>query len=372
MPLNPFDLRDRVLANHPGALIHQVPLRAEPGRSVRFAVERLDPATGEAGPYARDWDEIFLDPYDGKELGRRRWGDLSQGAVNLLPFVHRLHDSLAIGDWGRLTIGIAALIWVVDCFVGFYLTLPKRNRAQPRREGEGPALRKSRIARWGPAWRVRWRGAGHKRTFDVHRAGGLWLWPMLLVFAWSGVGFTLPQIYDPVMRQIGYRPIAEGVERPATPGGEPGADVRAAARHGRMLVSHLADREGLSIDGTRPSSITYYPRFGVYLYRFTSDASVASSGYGDSLVIFSARSGGLLKAVLPARGPWGTSMHAWLEALHLASVGGLPYRVLVALAGILAATLSATGVLIWTKKRSARLLTANRAPRSIVALRRAF
>lgn len=347
VPLDPLDLRDRVLARFPEAMIVQVPLRAEPDRNLRFSVERLDPKTNQTIPYAASWDEIFISPYDGSETGRRRWGDIRQGAINLLPFVHRLHDSLMLGTWGRLTLGVAALIWTIDCFVGFYLTLPIR--------ATGRNNRRSWLSRWRPAWKMRWTHGSYKRTFDLHRAGGLWLWPMLFVFAWSGVAFNLPQIYDPVMRQIGYMPLAEGIVPPANGGGGPGLDMRAAARQGQHLALSVTKRAGLTINERGPASITYYPRFRVYLYRFTSSASVASAGYGDSTVIFSAVTGGLLKSVLPRLETPGDALHAWFEALHLAAIGGVPYKFAVACVGLLVTALSVTGTMIWMKKRTAQL-----------------
>jgi uncharacterized iron-regulated membrane protein len=98
----------------------------------------------------------------------------------------------------------------------------------------------------------------------------------------------------------------------------------------------------------------------VYLFRFTSGGSVASADYGDSLVVFSARTGDLLKSVLPRQETTGNALHAWLEAFHLAAIGGLPYKVAVAFVGLLVTCLSVTGTLIWMKKRTARLWRAGR------------
>jgi len=93
------------------------------GSLIAFYVEpRRNPATGE--PYVLDFTELYLDPYSGEELGRRRFGEISQGVVNLMPFIYRFHYSLALGEIGTWLLGIAALIWTLDSFVGFYLTLP--------------------------------------------------------------------------------------------------------------------------------------------------------------------------------------------------------------------------------------------------------
>ncbi len=40
-----------------------------------------------------------------------------------MPFIWQLHLSLALGEWGAWVLGIA-LVWTLDCLIGFYLTLP--------------------------------------------------------------------------------------------------------------------------------------------------------------------------------------------------------------------------------------------------------
>jgi hypothetical protein len=77
---------------------------------------------------------------------------------------------------------VAALIWTLDCFIGFFLAFPPGRRDNP---ASVPQNVRRWWWRWKPSWLVRWNSSQHKVTFDLHRAGGLWLWPLLLVFAWS-------------------------------------------------------------------------------------------------------------------------------------------------------------------------------------------
>jgi uncharacterized iron-regulated membrane protein len=67
-----------------------------------------------------------------------------------MPFVYKLHDELALGMTGIWILGIVALVWTLDCGVGFYLTLPAGTHALM-----------------------------------------LWLWVVLLLFAWSSVYMNL-------------------------------------------------------------------------------------------------------------------------------------------------------------------------------------
>ena len=121
--LDPLALIERAETRVPEGRVTDIILHRALDESAMVRMEpRLNPATGE--PYVLDFTQLYLDPYSSEELGRRRFGDISQGVVNLMPFIYRLHYSLALGQVGTWLLGIAALIWTLDCFVGFYLTLP--------------------------------------------------------------------------------------------------------------------------------------------------------------------------------------------------------------------------------------------------------
>lgn len=121
------------------------------------------------------------------------------------------------------------------------------------------------------------------------------------------------------------------------------------------LARQAADARGGTLDEGGPSALIHCTDYEVYLYRFTSTASIAQRSYGDSMVIFSARNGEVPKTVLPRRENAGNALNAWLEALHMAAVWGLPWRIAVSVLGVMVTMLSVAGVLIWMKKRSARL-----------------
>ncbi|MGH8556691.1 MAG: PepSY domain-containing protein [Methylococcales bacterium] len=80
--------------------------------------------------------KFHLDPYTGEELGRHQAGAISEGLVNLMPFIYQLHYCLALDSFGIWVLGICALVWTLDCFVAFYLTFPAR-----RQKEEKPGVR---------------------------------------------------------------------------------------------------------------------------------------------------------------------------------------------------------------------------------------
>lgn len=349
--MEPMALRQHVLDLHPGGVINYLPLHRQPGRSVMLRVERMDPETGALVPWSDDWDELFVDPYSGSVVGHRQWGAISEGLVNLMPFVYRLHDSLTLGGLGLTALGIAALVWTLDCFVGFYLTLPLRLR---RRAGDAWQRRSRKWwARWKPSWMVRWRASSYKLTFDLHRAGGLWLWPVLLVFAWSGVSFNLTSVYEPVMKPFGYERISADLRPLAAPRHRPALDFVTAASVGEQLARVEAARRDLTIDPNRERGLYHRPDAGIYSYIFSSSADFREKG-GRSLAIFDSDTGDLIKLVLPQGQSGAFTFTEWITALHMAAVWGLPWKIAVSLLGMAVTVLSVTGVLFWTRKRSAR------------------
>lgn len=351
--LDPLELREKVQTAYPGAVINYLPLHQEHGRALKLDIRRIDAANGRIVPWSPEVDEVFVDPYTGRILAQRLWGDIGQGAINLMPFVYRLHYTLLADKTGRYVLGIAALIWVLDTFIGFYLTLPAR-------------LGSSWWSRWQPSWLVRWTGGETKLTFDLHRAGGLWVWPLLFVFAWSGVMFNLKEVYDPVMRMFGAEKLQDGLTTLARPRHEPRLDFALAAARGRELAASEAAQRGLIIDPDGLSALSYRPAVGAYVYYFSTDRDFTERG-GRSLVVFDGDSGDMRKLLLPQGANGANTFTEWLIALHMGRVWGLPYRLAVTAIGLLVTVLSVTGVLIWMRKRQARSFAAEKVNRRRLA-----
>jgi uncharacterized iron-regulated membrane protein len=324
----------------PEAAFTRLELNVEPGRALVFFPEAR-PGTVLA------YDELALNPYTGQEVYRGTWAALSEGMHQIMPFVFRVHYTLALGDAGRLMLGIAALVWTIDCFIGFYLTLP--------------VSRRKWLHRWRKAWRFRKPSAHWYRfNFSLHRAGGLWLWPILLVFAWSSVGFNLTEIYNPVMGALGrsdrsaYLPDKQG---------PPGLvhDWPARLAQARSLAAAHGQKHDFSV--LTEDGLTYRPASDSYEYRFRGSTDLPTTR-AQSRLYFD-RASGAVVAYKPGKGDFSADgIDEWLVALHIASIGGLAYRVFVAILGLGISVLAITGVVIWMRKRSARILRVGHSSRS--------
>lgn len=302
-------------------------------------VPRTNPATGK--PYEIGFDHLFLNPWTGAELGRRRNGDLSQGLINLMPFIYQLHQSLALGSTGMLILGVVALVWTLDCFVALYLTFPRGFTAFWRR--------------WKPAWKIKRHASATRLTFDLHRAGGLWFWLALLVFAWSSVMFNLIPVYEWVAGAVfDYEsPMDLFKSLPKHESEAPRLDWPQAEAIGAKLMSEQAVLHGFEI--TRPYGLSYIPSLGLYSYSVLSSLDVRSAGW-DTSVMFDGDTGELRHLDLPSGQHRGNTVSTWLWGLHfgdLSVVIAPPYRIFICIVGLMTAMLPVTGVVIWLKKRRA-------------------
>ncbi|MFZ5595289.1 MAG: PepSY-associated TM helix domain-containing protein [Pseudomonadota bacterium] len=344
-PLDPYTLRERAEGwVAPRGRVDEVSFAPRaPDAAFQARVKpRIDPATGQ--PYELGFDQIFLDPYSGALPGTRLWGEVSLAPGNLMPFLYTLHYRLALpGNIGVWLFGIAALIWTLDCFVGFYLTLPRI-----------PGVK--RAARfwhnWKPAWQIKWRASATRINFDIHRAAGLWTWPMLLVFAWSAVYFNLgDEVYKPVMKVFfEMRDTQATLPKLAAPRDTPALSIRAAHAAGQRLMATQATRQGFTIQGEE--RLWYDRERGVYGYSVRSDRDI-NEHRGGTRILFDGDSG-MLKAVeLPSGQTSGDTVTGWLTALHMARVFGLPMKIFVCAMGLAVAALTITGIVIWWRKRRA-------------------
>jgi uncharacterized iron-regulated membrane protein len=315
----------------PGYALGGIRLNVEPHRVLEVGLEPADPETQ---PYL----DAAVDPYTSKVVKIHEWGKISDGADQIMPFVYQLHYKLALGDVGLWAFGIAALIWTLDCFVGFYLTLPR-----------------TRWRGWSKSWRVRWPSSPYRLNFDLHRAGGLWLWPVLLVFAWSSVAMNLREVYDPVMKALGAESVYTRLpDNPAPAGFKP--DYARALADARRLAADAVAARGTSV--ASEGYLYFDAAKGVFDYSFSTSGDFTSKGNW-SLLMFTPE--GELKLLALADGGLDDGgADNWLLSLHMAQVGGLPYRIFVAALGLLIVMLSVTGVVIWMKKRGARLARAAR------------
>lgn len=337
-PLSPSQLIGQAERDNPGLEAYAIILPDTPQRSAIVLGGARDAAA------ALDYNQLFLDPATGATLGRRLNGAFGLDRERLIPFLYRLHYTLATpGRWGEWLLGGIALAWMLDCFVGFYLTLPRGR----------PFWRK-----WRPAWKIK-RGAGaYRLNFDLHRAFGLWLWLVLFLVALSSMALNLNrEVFRPIVAAVlPTSPSLWDDPRPAVPPAF-ALDWDAAAQKAR----EEADRRGWD----SPLGIIHAARAeGFYMMRFGREHE---PGFGASVMYVSGVDGCILSVREAGGGKAGDVVNELMFPIHSGQVAGLPGRILICVAGLVIAILSVTGVYIWWKKRVPRV-TRRRRPPELAAL----
>lgn len=337
-PQSSLELARQVEQRHPEAKVSYIPLHAGQGDSLGFGVD----ATG--------FNQVFVDPVSGAELGKREWGAVWPiSKETLVSFLYRLHYSLHIPEmwgidrWGIWLMGVIAMVWVMDSFVGFYLTLPLRART--------PAAR-SWWQRWKPAWKVRWGGGGAKLNFDLHRAFSLWTWALVFILAFTAFSLNLyREVFYPLMKTVSeVTPTPFDTRVPQ--------DLRnpILARVGYESVLQQAAQEAQRRAWKEPAGSVFYSQaYGIYGVSFFKPGDDhGAGGVGPAVLYYDGIDGRLLGD----RQPWkGTAADIFVQAqfpLHSGRILGLPGRILISAMGIVVAMLSVTGVVIWWRKRSSR------------------
>lgn len=330
--LPPGELVDAVQSTHPKLQVWYMEYPNETGHTALLAmVPRNDPGTGQ--PFAERNQVFYLDPVNAEQKGQRYWGECCFQRENFVPFILEFHYNLTLpGNWGLLLMGLVAIAWVIDCFVALWLTLPRGK----------PFWKK-----WSTAWKVKG-GHAYRLNFDLHRAGGLWLWLLLLPIAVSSVAMNLPsQVFKPAVSL--FSPIEPSVyeARGRMPVGDLGV-----TQLSYQQAYERALQEGKRLGLTAAIGELYYSfEYNFYGAGFGQHDTEA---HGKSWLFFHGTDGRLLGQEIAGQGTLGEQFYRLQLPIHGGRIIGVTGQVMIAVLGVLIAGLSGTGVYIWWRKWQAR------------------
>jgi uncharacterized iron-regulated membrane protein len=346
-PLGPAALAAEVERGAGGRLVWYVAFPAEPERPA-LAVAMRDPgaeAAAAPAPAAAAPNWFLLDPVEGGILGARRWGACCFAPENLIPFLYNFHHTLALPEpWGVWLMGAAAVFWLFDCFVGFALTLP---RGRPF------------LGRWARAWQPPGapRRAPYRFVVDLHRAGALWCWLLLLCVAVTSVAMNLEdEVFEPAVEV--FSPLQESVfeahpELARETPGRPAFDFDEMVEMARAEAARRAWQRP-------PGEVFFSPFFDIFGVGFPAERG-SLGALEARWLYFDSRTGEFLQAWIPGQGSGGDVFSHLMFPLHSGKIGGLAGRTVVCLLGLALAVFAVTGVIIWDRKRRARRVSRARA-----------
>jgi uncharacterized iron-regulated membrane protein len=305
------------LAGRPDYAPSYVELPNAPGEvATVWLARRADAPTVDDAPL---W-EVMVDPGTAAVLGARDHNALGLGRRDIMPFLYAFHYSLHGGDWVRWLFGLLALAWILDHGASVVLALPNARR-------------------WRDALRVRRGVAGHKRVFDLHRAIGLWLLPVTLTLAVSGVYFNLHESFKAAISLVS----------PVTPR----PDERAAALPTPIYSPFVGFTEAVAaVPSARVDGLAYDPAKGLYWLRLFDERDI--DPHGRRWVFVDACDGRIVEDRHATSGTAGDAVMAWQFPLHSGKAFGWAGRMAVLAAGLAVSGFVVTGFMMWGRKARAR------------------
>jgi uncharacterized iron-regulated membrane protein len=341
--LAPLVLARRMEESTPSLRISDMPLAIEAGQALTVSVTaRIDGATGK--PFDLGFNQMALDPVTGAVQGTRTWGALSFSRENLVPFLYKLHYSLHLPDVGPLELGMAVMgivsvVWIFDCFIALWISFPNARN-----------WRKSLVLRIGQGW--------PKLNFDLHRSGGVWVWGLLLMLAITSVSMNLGrQVMKPVVSLFSTVAATPFEQREAAPAEAP-IEPRLSREQAITLAQAEARQRGWS---DPPGEILYTDRYGLYgVAFFKPGRERGDGGLGHPWLYVDGMTGAMAGSYVPGTGSAGDVFMQAQFPLHSGRILGWPGRLIISLMGVLVAMLSVTGLVLWSRKRRARVQAAAR------------
>lgn len=267
---------------------------------------------------------VFVDPYTAEVLGDRVFGAIVFDRKHIMDLLYQFHIDLLLGDTMIWFLGVIALLWLLDHFVSVILSFPK-------------------MSKWAKSFQIRPKARGHKLNFDLHRASGLWLFPITFVLAFSGVYFNWHEPFEVTIETFSeltprYNEYAPELDAPLY---KPDVTFEKAAEIARGVSGEDLDR------------VSYFPWQGLYLFRGYDKARDVDD-YGRRFIAVDAQNGQVLDDTHAASGTVGDVIALWQYPLHSGRAFGLTGRIIIFISGIALTILCVTGILIWLRKFRAR------------------
>jgi uncharacterized iron-regulated membrane protein len=304
---------DAIARRFPNATIHTLVLQDRANDSISAY---LDSKNG--SPLAVD--RVFFDPYTAAFLGASNTRDLVFKRENVDALVDRLHYSLWINMWGLTVMGVVAGVWLLTSVVGLVLAWPRGWL---------------RLRRWIPVLSVRRDRGAYQSNYQLHRAIGVWCWPILIVLAFTSFYQNMPQYVRPVVNLLS--PLAIQPNGRALADGAP---VVTPDRALEVVAARFPEASAQSIGFDRG-----HGRYAI-LFRLPGDLSTN----GDNWAFVDLTTGDLIGEEIGKTQRAGDKFLTWMFPLHTGTAFGLPGRIAIALTGVGLVVMLIGGFYVWAVK----------------------
>jgi len=263
---------------------------------------------------------LYVDPHDGRVVadGERQW----------LPFAtfYELHRRLMLGVPGEYAVGVAGLALAFLGVSGLVMWWPRKLKQ---------------------AFRIRWDGNRLAVSYDLHRCAGAAFALLLILNAVIGITMTFDAASVAFVDRVSGR---------STPPPPPASSNAITARRPLDEILAAADRAFPGGDVVRVMI-----RDGNAPVVVRKRLPGENDTHGANRIYVDAASATVVgTSPLAAQAP-GNAMFEWTYPLHTGMLVGIPYRLLLVIAGCVPLLSLVTGFIVWRSKASRRLPTAGNA-----------
>jgi uncharacterized iron-regulated membrane protein len=313
-----------ILATHPGHYVSSIDLPNAEGEVAIAYYRHAGPAA--AGHNHGASTQVLVDPPTAVVLGERQRGSIDFSRRGLMDFVTKLHYTLQLGDVAKWLFGLVAFTWMLDHLVSAALSFPT-------------------AAKFKQSFQIRRGVGGPKRVFDLHRAVGLWLFPITFALAVSSVYLNLNWGTDFRVLVGTFSPLSSTYDarQPAVTN----PDYRPPVGFQRAIEA-ATSKTGAVVDG-----VSFNPDKGLYRVRLFDERDVDPS-VGRRYVYVDVNTGAIRADEHQLSGTSGDVVLGWQFPLHSGKAFGWTGRLVIFFTGLAICMFVVTGLLLWVRRAEAR------------------
>ena len=282
----------------------------------------------------------FIDANCGQYLGWRDWGAVRFDRAHFVPAMYELHRSLLSKEAGHVAVGFVGLLLL---FVGITGALTAWPRHGTR-------------AAWKRTLTIKHDAGPHRRWYDLHRAGGMWLLLFLLLMSVTGAYLCFPKQGRALVATL--MPTSPATLREVEATAQPRGQEAVGKQRDTKISSASTDPDALVRHAQSLWPDTQWTRVQIpddaakgYDVRLLQGGELRADT-GDTRVRMSA-AGQVVDSRDPLRAPAGDTLLSWLFPLHSGEALGLAGRLAWTVFGLAPVLLFATGLWLWLKRRRA-------------------
>lgn len=266
--------------------------------------------------------QVMVDPATLGVTGERNWGEFGLSRALLMPTVFHIHRTLVAGETGKVVVAVTGAALLLTTLTGMMLWWPRMVRS---------AIWRAITVRHGGSW--------PRFSFQLHRAGGFFAAPVLLVLALSGIHFNMPQWTTPVVSAVSPLTPTTKVANQSVQSGE------------TITVAAAVSAAQAKFPDGRVSRVTFPGKAGQPFEIRVRQPGELRQGPGATRISIDSGDASVLRVIDPEQARGGDKFLSWLFPLHTGEAFGMAGRIAISLFGFLPLMFFVTGLLIWVKLR---------------------